>query len=347
MRVDYMIMILILHSIDNITPVSAEISNTAILDVSDTTNGITEQYSTNDFTDVTFTNIQATSLHNKEQVHVTEEVQYITEKDVHPTKIDKSPTVIYILPRIISPNVTVVETECNATLYRCREDQNFSTHHNIRPLHPNQIRYSNLIRFVRQPEMLSSPIEINDDFLEQLTLLYNNEDQLRVLLTLLRSKRQKDWLSFLGGYLECDLPHSTIFTCVNDTCTYQNLLELNYTNDIFSENVLGLDVSPPSLSVLVYLRNNNTNTEAVIRVPTTSMSLLDATYNLMHTILQNTHENDFIKILHEYRNCFPALFPSSELSKLTRHRKKQRTNGVKRFNSTNIEANGIAVNITI
>ncbi|AKB93302.1 B115 [Murid betaherpesvirus 8] len=229
---------------------------------------------------------------------------------------------VHVLHGTTPANETSVNSTCRDVLIKCYNATAYTPIFGDGPLRP-VIQFSTLIKYKRAYGGFPSPIKVDDEFLKQLALLYNNENQLRVLLTLLKSKREKDWLSFLNGYNECDYHYkSSIFTCVNDTCTEHNLLKLNYTNDVFAENVIGFDISPPSLYVLVLLRNNKTNTEEVIRVPTISMSLFDATYNLVRSITEITgFGQDLSDTVRDYRKLFPTLFTNSDLGKIIpRHR---------------------------
>lgn len=234
---------------------------------------------------------------------------------------------VYVLPRIIPENTTVLNGTCLEIYQKCNNGIEFTPLYADGPLRPNTVSYSNLIRFRRQYGSLPSPIEIDDEFLDQLTLLYDNEEQLRVLLTLMRSFREKDWITFLGGYTGCEKSNPFIYTCVNDECNQHNLLKLNYTNDLFSENVIGFDLSPPFLFVLVLIRNNRTQTEAVVRVPTNSISILDATYNLLRIVLDLTHlGTDLVETLSEYRDLFPTVFSVTDLNRrriIRRHKHDQ------------------------
>ncbi|CCE57272.1 M115 protein [Murid betaherpesvirus 1] len=227
-------------------------------------------------------------------------------------------TTVYVLPRSEPINATV-EHQCRDALASCYNGTEFKPLHDDGPIRPDPYRFSTMIRFKRSYGELPLPIELNDEFLEQLSLLHNNTDQLRVLLTLMRTSRASDWMSFLGGYTQCDAPKSVVFTCVESVCYEHDLMRLNYTTDLFTENVLGLDVSPPVLSVLVLLRNNHTKAESVVRVPTSSMSLLDGTYNLLRTILGHMSlDTDLIGVLRSYRDRFPAVFSVSDQIKITR-----------------------------
>lgn len=229
---------------------------------------------------------------------------------------DKNTPTIYVLPRIIPENATILNGTCKEIYYKCQNATEFTPLYDNGPLRPDPILFSNLIRFKRQYGNLPSPINIDDDFLTQLTLLYDNEEQLRVLLTLLRSYRQKDWMTFLGGYTGCEKSNPFIYTCINNACNQHNLLKLNYTNDLFSENVIGFDLYPPFLFVLVLIRNNKTQAEAVIRIPTTSISVLDATYNLIRSISDITRlGTDLVNTLSYYRELFPTVFSVTDLSR--------------------------------
>nr|WEG68965.1 envelope glycoprotein L [Mastomys natalensis cytomegalovirus 1]WEG71193.1 envelope glycoprotein L [Mastomys natalensis cytomegalovirus 1] len=228
---------------------------------------------------------------------------------IEPTSRPYSIDTIHVLPKFEHTNKTELNKRCEEIFVKCNNATTFEALYDYGPLRPDP-SFSNLIRFRRRVGMFPTPVEINDNFLEQLTLLYNNADQLRVMLSLMRSHRELDWLYFVNGYTACDKASPFIFTCINDTCTEYNLLRLNYTNDLFSENVIGFDLFPPFLFVLVLLRNKSTDTEAVIRIPTDSISLLDATYNLMRSVSDTSDFGyELVETLLEYRDLFPTLYP--------------------------------------
>lgn len=222
-----------------------------------------------------------------------------------------------------------INVNCTERLLKCYNGSVFVPIHGEGPIRPHPSRYSNLIRYLRKYSAspnLHVPIGLNQEFIEHLALLYNNDDQLRVLLTLLRSDQRKDWLTFLGGYGRCDDFRPAVFTCINDTCSHNDLLSLDYTHDIFTEDVVGLELSPPKAFVLVLVRNNQTRKRKILRISTESMSLLDATYNLMHAVLGLTRlDSRLSQTLLAYRHQFPAAFPAAETIKLsTRHHRKGR-----------------------
>lgn len=193
--------------------------------------------------------------------------------------------IVYVLPRTQKSNFTSIRPKCLKALIACQNtSSNFSPAARWGPLRPNAQAFSSLIKYRRQRGRLHLPVEVNDDFIQHLLLLHNNTDQLRVLLTLLRGVRGRDWMSFLAGYNECERPNSVIYTCVNDTCEGHDLLRLRYTTDVFAENVIGLELAPPAVFLLVLLRNNATKTSGVVRIRAETASFLDATYNLLRAV---------------------------------------------------------------
>lgn len=220
----------------------------------------------------------------------------------------------------------VHDTNCTERLLKCYNGTVFTPVHGKGPIHADPYMYSNLIRFIRSYKTADPhvPLELDEDLLQHLSLLYNNTDQLRVLLTLMRSDREKDWITIFGGYGECDDPEPIVFTCVNNVCSQNNILTLNYTNDPFTEDVLGLELSPPNAFVLVLVRNEQTGEQAVLRVPTESMSLLDATYNLVRLTLTSSHLDPCLSdTLLAYRRLFPSAFPAVDAVRLSiRHNSK-------------------------
>lgn len=143
--------------------------------------------------------------------------------------LDNIEDVIYLLSPEATNNGSAICSRCKENLITCQNtSSNFTTIISEGPIRPNAHHYSQLIRYRRERGTLRIPLEVTDDFLFQLVLLHNNTDQLRVLLTLLRSLRGEDWMSYLAGYNECGRPTSNIFTCVHDTCTQHDLLDLKH-----------------------------------------------------------------------------------------------------------------------
>lgn len=237
---------------------------------------------------------------------------------------------IDVLSGNVAENVTnkpdVHDTNCTEQLVKCYNGTTFTPIHSKGPIHADPYMYSNLIRFIRSHKTADPhvPLELDENLLQHLSLLYNNTDQLRVLLTLMRSDREKDWITIFGGYGECDDPEPIVFTCVNNVCSQNNVLTLNYTNDLFTEDVLGLELSPPNAFVLVLVRNEQTREQTVLRIPTESMSLLDATYNLVRlTLASSSLDPCLSETLSAYRRLFPSAFPSVDAVRLSiRHHSK-------------------------
>lgn len=221
-----------------------------------------------------------------------------------------------------------VDGNCTDRLMKCHNGSVFTPAYGEGPIHADPSRYSNLIRFTRSHDVnsnLHAPLELDEELIRHLTLLYNNNEQLRVLLTLMRSDRKKDWLTFIGGYGQCDEPDTTVFTCVNNTCSHNDLLSLDYTDDLFTEDVLGLELSPPRAFVLVLVRNNHTRERAVLRVPTESMSLLDAAYNLILATVRFIRLDSLLpETLSAYRKLLPGAFPTDTHNLLSRPRQRIR-----------------------
>lgn len=229
--------------------------------------------------------------------------------------IDTADDVVYLLFSEATINGSAICPRCRENLIICQNtSSNFTTMIAEGPIRPKAHHYSSLIRYRQERGMLRVPLEVTDDFLFQLVLLHNNTEQLRVLLTLLRSIRGEDWMSYLAGYNECGHPNSNIFTCVHDVCTQHDLLRLEYTNDLFVEDVIGFELFPPVMAVLVLLRNKATKTSGVVRLKAETVSLLDATYNLVRTVFDDIPGlgRDLIETLYLYRERFPAVFSISE-----------------------------------
>lgn len=223
--------------------------------------------------------------------------------------------VIYLLHSEEAINGTTMCQRCRDILITCQNSSStFTTMIKEGPIRPNAHHYSSLIQYRREYGLLHIPIEVNDDFLQHLVLLHNNTDQLHVLLALFRSLRGVDWMTYLAGYNECGHSNSRIFTCVNDVCTQHDLLALKYTNDLFAEDVLGLELSPPTMFVLVRLRNKAAKTSRVIRIEADTLSLLDSTYNLIRTVFDDIPGlgRELVETLYLYRERFPAVFSITE-----------------------------------
>lgn len=245
-------------------------------------------------------------------INITEPTpETMTEESV----IDDVDNVVYLLPPETTINGSAICSHCRENLIVCQNTSSkFTTMIKEGPIRSKAHHYSSLIRYRRERGMLRIPLEVTDDFLFQLVLLHNNTEQLRVLLTLLRSLRGEDWMSFLAGYNECGRPNSNIFTCVNDVCTQHDLLDLKYTNDLFAEDVIGLELFPPAMFILVLLRNKATKTSGVVRLEAETVSLLDATYNLVRTVFDDIPGlgRDLVETLYLYRERFPAVFSIAE-----------------------------------
>lgn len=249
----------------------------------------------------------------------TESPVYSTES--MPGPVTKEPDmndindVVYLLPPVTESNSTAISNRCREILITCQNtSSNFTTITKEGPMRSVPHHYSSLIQYRPKRGMLNIPIEVTDDFLQHLVLLHNNTDQLHVLLALLSSFRGDDWMTYLAGYNECGRPSSNIFTCVNDTCTQHDLHTLKYTNDLFAEDVIGLELLPPTVFVLVRLYNKATKASGVIRVKADTVSLLDVTYNLIRAVFDDIPglNRELVKTLYLYRERYPGVFSITE-----------------------------------
>ncbi|AAK57161.1 T115 [Tupaiid betaherpesvirus 1] len=190
-----------------------------------------------------------------------------------------------------------------------------------RPLFPRRWVFSEFLRYRPQTSgNLTGPISIDREFLDALALLYNNEDQLRVLLTLLRSDRAPDWIKLLHGYGDC-VSHSTVYTCVADRCREHDLTRLQYTRTLFTEDVLGFELRPPfGLSVLVALRNKNTKTESAVRIALDQIALFDAVFNVIkhYLLTHRLHDAPLLRQLNAYHRRLAAPYRESPPPNLLR-----------------------------
>lgn len=176
--------------------------------------------------------------------------------------------------------------------------------------------------------LVQSPIRVDEDFLHHLQILHNNDDQLRVLLTLLKGDASPDWIRFLTGYSNCG-DHSLIFTCINDTCREYDLRRLKYVPTIFTEDVLGLDLKLPfSLSLLIMLKNRATDTRRVVRVRVDHVALFDTIFNVVKGYFGSADlsEAPLIAKLDEYRSLLAPPHRATEINILRRSKPSSQRN---------------------
>ncbi|AGE11578.1 GP115 [Caviid betaherpesvirus 2] len=151
-------------------------------------------------------------------------------------------------------------------------------------------KYSELIRYEKPTGDLRHDklIHVDREFLDIVSLLHNNENQLRTLLTIFRSDSAPPWVKFMRGYSQC-LDHPIIYTCVEEKCQQYNLEELPYGKDIFLENVVGFDLGAPphNMSVLIAVSNTKPKITKVLRITSTSLTLFDALYNTVLTFFRS------------------------------------------------------------
>lgn len=168
--------------------------------------------------------------------------------------------------------------------------------------------FSQLLRYEPKDRVVSGPIAVNDAFLTSIELLYNNSDQLRTLLTLLRSDAPQPWIKFMRGYSSCT-KHSIIFTCYRDICEEHDLTKLSYVPNIFAEDIVGFEMRVPfNMSVIVAARNRFSKTVAPIRIPVNSIGLFNAVFNAVKYFFRSNGMRDapVLRHLDEYRKSLSS-----------------------------------------
>lgn len=183
------------------------------------------------------------------------------------------------------------------------------------PLHRGPLiqthRFSQLIRLRPRNIPPLTALRADDAFLDHVALLYNNENQLRALLTLLSSDTASPWLATLNTYDDCNKRSGRVYTCVEGNCTEHDLKRLQYMPSIFAEDVLGFEISSPrfQLSVLVAVRNRATKTSRAVRVPINNVSVFDALFNsVKHFFVTNgMRDAPILKYMNAYRQVLTLL----------------------------------------
>lgn len=204
-------------------------------------------------------------------------------------------TVAFILTSFVATvamSANVTGTACDRSVRRCQYgNRNGTSNYGTEILRtepvghilsPSNSSFSSILRYVPRNGTVRGPIRVDADFLSTVELLYNNDEQLRVLLTLLRSDQAQSWVKYLRGYGVC-ATHSIILTCVSGHCVEHDLNELPYTNSIFAEDVLGFQLSsqPFGLRVVLAARNRKTKADRALSLRTDSIGLFDAIYNVV------------------------------------------------------------------
>ncbi|AFK83949.1 B115 [miniopterid betaherpesvirus 1] len=205
-----------------------------------------------------------------------------------------------------SPVIGYTATGCASAVKRCQfiNDSNIIRTEGVgETIIKNDRIFSQLIRYTPERRHIQTPIEVNEDFLSSLELLYNNDNQLRVLLSLMRSDFPHPWIKLMRGYGSC-ADYSIIFTCVNDVCQEHDLSKLQYASSIFTEDVIGFELkhNPFSLTVLLAVRNKSTKTNKVITIPASNIGLFNALFNSVKYffIIHNMRDAPLLRKFTEY-----------------------------------------------
>lgn len=156
----------------------------------------------------------------------------------------------------------------------------FGTEEIGQALDPMPGAYSNLIRYRETNGSIPATVPIDEEFLSTVELLYNNKQQLRVLLTLMNSDRSPQWLTVMRGYNQCD-GRKNLFTCTDGRCIEYSLDKLRYESTILTEDVLGFSFThhPDDVTVILAIRNSYTRTSKAVRVNAGGTALFDALFN--------------------------------------------------------------------
>lgn len=153
--------------------------------------------------------------------------------------------------------------------------------------------YSSLLRYAPRQGTVNGVIRVDEQFLSAVELLYNNEEQIRVLLTLLRSDQAPAWMRLMRGYEDC-VTDTSVFTCVQNRCREADLAALPYENTIFTEDVMGFEITsnPFSMSVILRARNAYTGADRAIRLPRVHIGLFDALFNIVRQFFLDRRVTD-------------------------------------------------------
>ncbi|QQL09914.1 Ba147 [Baboon cytomegalovirus] len=134
---------------------------------------------------------------------------------------------------------------------------------------------SQLLRFTASTKHASPLISLDDNFMDYLTLLHNNPQQLRVLLALLKSDAAPVWMTLMQGYSECG-DTGPVYTCIDNVCRAYDLRQLTYQRSIFTEHVLGFEFGDEGqFSIILALRNLDSKVHRPIRIPVSTKAQKD------------------------------------------------------------------------
>lgn len=141
-----------------------------------------------------------------------------------------------------------------------------------------------------------NPIEINEDFIQTLSLLYNHPYQTHALLPLLKHPDSPQWMEMIEEYKHCFAP--MIYTCRKDHCNKFLFNEFNYVPNIFVENVVGLEfshiinddseISSLNMTIIILIENKETQTSKVLRFEYSDLQTFDAILSLLRYFHKTT-----------------------------------------------------------
>ncbi|AEV80462.1 envelope glycoprotein L [Cercopithecine betaherpesvirus 5] len=229
-------------------------------------------------------------------------------------------TVSFLLTLVSASSANFDNLTCVELTRRCFAGESF-TPYNDKWLHPlidvsqNDGNISQLLRFDPSTKHASPTIPLDDTFMDYLTLLHNNPNQLRVLLALLRSDVAPTWMTLMKGYSECG-DTGPVYTCINDVCRAYDLRRLTYGQSIFTENVMGFEFGDQGqFSTVLVLRNPHSKTHRPIRIPVATrakrdgLQLFYALYNFLREFfVRHNLETSLVERLDKYYQGIPNEF---------------------------------------
>ena len=180
-----------------------------------------------------------------------------------------------------------LEQECIKNILNCTQSKTLSL---LEPIDQAPIPNSDIVsRLLYHTPYISrrDQVLIDEDFLETFYLLYNNPNQLHTLLSLIKdSESGHNWLGFLNNFERC-LSDNTLLTCRDNVCKSYSYEKLKFTGNIFVENIIGFEFNIPSnminfnMSILIYLENEETRTQRIVRIDHHGINVFDALLNCL------------------------------------------------------------------
>ncbi|AGT99272.1 glycoprotein L [Suid betaherpesvirus 2] len=200
-------------------------------------------------------------------------------------------------------------------------------------------KISTIIKYEPPKYLFNIKLLKNSSFLNDSLLLRNNVQQVRTLLTLMKTDADT-WSQVFRGYELCH-GRDVLHTCVgeNNTCATYNLRTLSYNPSPFTENVVGFELQKTSmnlnLTILIMLRNDFNNQSKVVRLPITSVAFFDALFNIIEFYRLNTESNiNILTELAHYGYTFPELQVHRPILIVREHYKKHEIRNGTHYNTT-------------